>query len=402
MNLGWVDYSKEEKDTIQELLKMLGEVNSLDELGVGVVRDSISDLLYPGTSVLHTRAKYYILIPELFEMAKRNDLTTSSDVRNFINDYQDKIAKGLKNSNNGKEEYGIIGGRNHSVKIKPTRIYWNALRVTRILCDEKLSFDDACSRVAVYNKKTQNITYKAEDEKRGADDYNGEIPYFTLFNTPCKQRIEDFLKNPTLSLTKDEAQYLNDQFLVAPIMKGTLISYCLENNYSFKGVSFANILNSDIPNELRNIINLAVEFADFIYGAYIVYNIAFLNNGGKDATEEEKNKLQAEYEEWKKVTKGLPNREKILSLVSGHDHYKSVLNCFLNEFESAVKKNSSNICSEEEKNIIRSREKSCKRSKAKLDNMNYSYQRVHQRRMTYRHEIAQNIIFDILVGKGGN
>ena len=54
-------YSREERETIKELLKVLGESGSLDELGVGIVRDSISDLLYPGTSFLHTRAKYYIL-----------------------------------------------------------------------------------------------------------------------------------------------------------------------------------------------------------------------------------------------------------------------------------------------------------------------------------------------------
>ena len=64
MQLGWVDYSRQERETIKELLKMLGDSSSLDELGVGIVRDTISDLLYPGKSVLHTRAKYYILIPD--------------------------------------------------------------------------------------------------------------------------------------------------------------------------------------------------------------------------------------------------------------------------------------------------------------------------------------------------
>ena len=46
MQLGWVDYSREERETIKELLKVLGEYGSLDELGVGIVRDSISDLFY--------------------------------------------------------------------------------------------------------------------------------------------------------------------------------------------------------------------------------------------------------------------------------------------------------------------------------------------------------------------
>lgn len=91
MQLGWVDYSREERETIKELLKVLGESGSLDELGVGIVRDSISDLLYPGTSVLHTRAKYYILIPELFKKAMKSGLTTGAEVRNLINTDQDRI-----------------------------------------------------------------------------------------------------------------------------------------------------------------------------------------------------------------------------------------------------------------------------------------------------------------------
>ena len=96
MQLGWVDYSREERETIKELLKVLGESGSLDELGVGIVRDSISDLLYPGTSVLHTRAKYYILIPELFKKAMKSGLTTGAEVRNLINTDQDRIARALR------------------------------------------------------------------------------------------------------------------------------------------------------------------------------------------------------------------------------------------------------------------------------------------------------------------
>ena len=51
MQLGWVDYSRQERETIKELLKVLGDSASLDELGVGIVRDTISDLLYRRMSV---------------------------------------------------------------------------------------------------------------------------------------------------------------------------------------------------------------------------------------------------------------------------------------------------------------------------------------------------------------
>ena len=147
MQLGWIDYSRQERDTIKELLKILGEPSSVDELGVGIVRDSISDLLYPGTSVLHTRAKYYILIPELFKKAMKSGLTTTSEVRRLIDSDQDKIARALRRAideETGTKASGIIGGRSdRAVKMKPARIYWNALRRTEMLCHPDWSFDDA-------------------------------------------------------------------------------------------------------------------------------------------------------------------------------------------------------------------------------------------------------------------
>ena len=127
MQLGWVDYSKEERETIKALLKVLRESGSLDEIDVGIVRDSISNLLYPGTSVLHTRAKYYILIPELFKKAMKSGLTTGAEVRNLFNTDQDRIARALRrviDEETGTKAAGIIGGRSDcGVKMKPTRIY---------------------------------------------------------------------------------------------------------------------------------------------------------------------------------------------------------------------------------------------------------------------------------------
>ncbi len=403
MKLGWVDYSKEEKDIIKELLSKLGEEGVLDELGVGIVRDCISDLLYPGTSVLLTRAKYYILIPELFDKAKRSKLTTTNEIRKLIDDDQDKIAKAFKdkNASSNEKEEGIIGGRNESVKMKPTRIYWNALRTSKILCNEKMSFEDACSRVAAINRNNQNVELLVEKDNKdsGGDDLYSDGNGYTIFNTPCKEKIEDFIKKPTMTLSVDEANYLYNQFLNVETMKNSLTHYCLEKNLSYKDISFFDIRKNDIPDRLKNVIDIAIEFADFVYGAYIIYNIVFYENGGKYATNDEKDKLEHEYAEWKNNTKLLPDLEKLLDLVIGRDNYKSKIKFFLIDLENAIKENKSNVCSDKEKNIIIKRERVCKGAKSKLNNKNYAYQRVHESKMSYRHDTAQGIIWDILSRK---
>lgn len=401
MQLGWVDYSREERETIKELLKVLGESGSLDELGVGIVRDSISDLLYPGTSVLHTRAKYYILIPELFKKAMKSGLTTSSEVRNLINTDQDRIARALRRAideETGTKAAGIIGGRSdRGVKMKPTRIYWNALRTTEILCNSDMSFDDACSAVAGYNRKTQNIVIKYESEDDGGDADDVGAGNFALFTAPCKERIEDYLENPTLHLRKDEADYLRTQFLHVPVMKNTLMEYCLKTKTSYQGVALDDIPTEGMPEVLAHNLELATEFANFIYGAYIVYNLLFIENGGEYATAEEKSRLENKYRAWKKKSPGLSHRDEILKFVRNHEHYKAALRDFLIRFESAVKNNTTDSCSDEEKRIIKQREQACKSVKAKIGK-DYPYQEIQSSPMNYRHGTGQTIISDILKG----
>lgn len=402
MQLGWVDYSRQERETIKELLKVLGESSSLDELGVGIVRDSISDLLYPGTSVLHTRAKYYILIPELFKKAMKSGLTTGSEVRRLIDSDQDAIARVLRRAideETGTKAAGIIGGRSdRAVKMKPTRIYWNALRTAGILCNPSLSYDDACSAVAGYNKRKQNIELKTESEDEGNDALDALSGSFILFNAPCKQSIENFMQNPTLYLSRDEAVYLKEQFLRVPIMKNTLMEYCLKTNSSFLGQALGDI--EELPNmsdELKNRLSLAKEFSNFIYGTYIVYNLLFWENGGDYATDDVKGKIEERYKLWKEANIGLPHREEILSLVIGHQQYKAALRDFLIKFEVAVNSNISAICSDEEKTIVKGRERFCKREKAKIGR-DYPFGEIQTVPMNYRHGTGQTIISDILKG----
>ena len=402
MQLGWIDYSRQERDTIKELLKILGEPSSVDELGVGIVRDSISDLLYPGTSVLHTRAKYYILIPELFKKAMKSGLTTMPEVRKLIDSDQDKIARALRRAideETGTKASGIIGGRSdRAVKMKPARIYWNAMRTTEMLCRPTLSFDDACMAVASYNRKSQNVSIKYESDEAGGDAEDAGLNGFSLFNTPCRQNIDDFIANPTLHMTCGEAMYLMEQFKRPFIMKNTLMEYCLKTKQSFAGTAFSDIeIQSDMPSVLAHNIELAKEFADFIYGAYIVYNLLFFENGGENATEEQKQYLEDKYSEWKQQTCGIPNRDEILRLVRNHEHYKSALNKFLVDFEKAVLANDTDVCSDEEKMLVRDRERFCKRSKAKIGTES-PYQAIQSFPMNYRHSTGQVIIEDILKG----
>jgi hypothetical protein len=46
-----LDYSEAERRQVQEMLQLFTEKGTVDDLGVGTVRDAISNRLFPGTSV---------------------------------------------------------------------------------------------------------------------------------------------------------------------------------------------------------------------------------------------------------------------------------------------------------------------------------------------------------------
>ena len=61
--LTWLDTSEKDRRRTLEFIDTFRERDTRDELGIGVVRDAFSDLMFPGTSTVQTRATYFLLVP---------------------------------------------------------------------------------------------------------------------------------------------------------------------------------------------------------------------------------------------------------------------------------------------------------------------------------------------------
>ena len=59
----WLDYSEHERRKMLDVVDLFREHDTRDELGVGSVRDVFADMLFPGTSTIMTRARYFLLVP---------------------------------------------------------------------------------------------------------------------------------------------------------------------------------------------------------------------------------------------------------------------------------------------------------------------------------------------------
>jgi len=65
-SLTWVDLTAADRDKVRRVLDLFNEQGTVDELGLGSLRDVLSNALFPGTSVLHTRLRYALFIPWIY------------------------------------------------------------------------------------------------------------------------------------------------------------------------------------------------------------------------------------------------------------------------------------------------------------------------------------------------
>src|ERR1700678_1948656 len=104
-SLAWVDFDEAERQRAQRIMALFQERESRDELGLGAIRDSISDHLFPGTSTIQTRLRYMLFIPWLFRMLESSSSgpeQLAAEARGLEN----RLANALKA---GGPSNGIIG-----------------------------------------------------------------------------------------------------------------------------------------------------------------------------------------------------------------------------------------------------------------------------------------------------
>ena len=109
MQLGWIDFSKTERNKILSVLDLLSQDGTLDELGIAPVRDGFSNLFFPGTSTIQTRAKYFFLVPYALKELELLEETNPNKILRELNEVERECGEILLEQN--RNENGIIGKR---------------------------------------------------------------------------------------------------------------------------------------------------------------------------------------------------------------------------------------------------------------------------------------------------
>ena len=368
-----------------KVLKMISEPAALDELGIGRIRDAFADKMFPGISTLQKRMKYFALLPQLYNIAAREQYSSLAEVRKVVRKLEIAMTKKLIDGNS--EHTGITGINAYDkqtrrfndgkfVKYTPAYIYNSGLMKYGIL---RSPYD-----AAIYESSRQT----------------GAI------SRPCEQPdvVELDFENDTplgLELTKSDADFIIRQ--IKKTCSGSLlyklIEFATEDDRFELPKNFEDVSKDGLPCDLQRLLDCAQRFANFIYIVHVRYNYVYSRKSNPSVPdkklEKEFNKL---YKKYKNDCSDIENDiDDILSVVCSEirepkciKFCQNVARCLAN-----VNIDGENGLDEE---IIK-REKSVKPGRYKIGNKPYSEdRRVHYHKLTYRWEVVRKFVEELKQG----
>lgn len=382
MQLGWIDFSREERNKVMATLDLLSTTTALDELGIGTLRDRYADILFPGISTIQTRAKYFVIIPYIFTLAKSQKFKRANEIIPWVNKIEDNLVSTLV-KNSGEDGSGIIGSRSLKqrkyVKRKPSSIYWNGMRTYGILLDNSVSMDQVATLIFNKENKKKNIEIaKGEESYDDKTAVNDGISIFSPINPNY-----DFEKDIDIKLTKEESSYISDHIVKSIYSKDSLLAFIIKNKIDVSELYFEDLEELPMPNEMKNDYRLAKELAEFIYGAHIRYNVIY-------SQEKDIEQVKA----WDNWIGNFDVETLRFEEIMIRINCKGTTKEFLKKFLKAV----TNKDIEAIDRCIINREKEVKGERAKLCKpTEYQYNgAIHNYKLSYRYYSARTIINDIL------
>jgi hypothetical protein len=247
--MGWLDSSAAEQARMRELIRSWSQPESRDELGIGQVRDAFADLLFPGTSTLHTRARYLLLVPWCHREAERQGLTGDRFDRR-VEKTERSLVAALRAAGHTD---GLIGRRaGPAVKVLPSTVYWSALERYDIRLGNAIP--------------PQTDTTADELAERSGSPWSRTLP-------PPPEGFPQQVQGG-LDLTASEAAWLRERILATT--DGTLLAHLVRHRSvpsSDAAAPWDEPACHDAEDRIRDELTHAELFSLCQHGAALLYNL---------------------------------------------------------------------------------------------------------------------------------
>jgi hypothetical protein len=253
--LAWIDFDEAERSRMQQLIALFQEQETRDELGLGSVRDFISDQLFPGTSTIQTRLRYMLFVPWILRSLESRN-ATSEQFREEGRRLELRLISALRK---GLEQAGVIGATvGDSLQRLPSSIYWPGLAHWGIRRFE-----------GSLESYFESLVFLRE--RRGGQQREDNSS-MTFWHAALPAAPPGYLDECSFRLTAEEAQFIIDRLVATH--PDCLLTWLARNGDA--GMADAIWMHPSFDTFTaphRALVGHAQQFSDVMHGAALVYNL---------------------------------------------------------------------------------------------------------------------------------
>jgi hypothetical protein len=262
----WLDYSEHERRKMLDVVDHFRERDTRDELGLGSIRDSFADQLFPGTSTIMTRARYFLLVAWTYQRLE-NKQVSSTQIAGRARRAETELIEVIENSDDHEGNIGRFAKT--TLKRLPSSVYWQGLGVwgIRTFAGSQSQYHRSLDRHYLLTGRHGRRTQERDEEH---DDLASSNWHSGLLKVPA-----DFPERCSLSLSRAEAEYLAERIRLSPLCAGSLLSELVARWRSGGSVEFAweHPDAGKLPAKLRELLLHARNFSEVMHGAALLYNL---------------------------------------------------------------------------------------------------------------------------------
>ena len=272
--LAWLDSDDEQRRRMLQVVQLFKDESTVDELGIGSIRDAIADTLFPGTSVLHTRLRYLLFVPWLVDSVARSGMQPDQ-AAGELRRREIRLIRALLR---GNQTDGVIGKQaRDKLKRMPSAAYWAAtLRFGIRTWDTSI---DGFFRKARGQAALRSLEPESDDP--GIARAYGDTGFTVHLPAPPG----DLLEVATFDLEPAEADVLTDY--IAASARGSLIAWLAQHGRPTSAESiWQHEQLGEFPSGLREAVDHGRRFRWAIYGAVLLYNLMLAERAGGPLVEQ--------------------------------------------------------------------------------------------------------------------
>lgn len=311
---GWLDYDERDAQRMREVFAAFDDKDTIDSLGFGVIRDSMSDQLFPGVSTIQTRARYFFFVPWICQILEA-EAVPPGRFNARLKELEVALIESLRKVEGANQ--GVIGYRARKALIRlPSTVYWNGLQVfgIRLLGLTLPEYRSALPRLTALRANL-------------AKDDDGE-----LVTAPRRMWDPDLPSPPlgfpfepiSLTLTREESDYLGGKIMAQ--RPDTLIGELARDLSIDRTVPVPWDVPLPAPSSrLFEVLRHSRNFSEVMEGAQALYNLLLARRAelilGRNTTTLQED-LAGEIDDWAALM--LRRRGELTAWITGEEFWHFV------------------------------------------------------------------------------